>query len=907
MSFLRNLPLRHPRKVLAVISLVTVWMIYLSTGLSIDSSIENLLPTHDPERAYFDEVRKIFGSDDASVIGVFADDVFAPSTVAKIDTLSERLGEIDGTREVISLATVKGVQNGEDGVSVGRLMTDLPRTDEEAAALRQRVLQNPFYAGHLVSKDSRATVVVALFENLTDKQFLERDIEGQVRAAVAAAGGPEEYAITGLQTLKVNGARLMNEDLQRFLPVSFVVVVVILAWGFRTVRGVCLPLSAVLIGIVWTTGTMTLLGSSINLGTLVLPPLLMAIGIAEAIHIISRYYLVLRPGLSREEIVEETLADIGIPIVAAGVTTMIGFVALAFNPIAAIREFGFYATFGIATIFMVSLLFIPSALVLLPEPKRTPVHTNEDLWVARVLRRLGTFAVHHRRVVLLGAAVLAAISLVGATRIRVETDYLEFLSPETPIRRDNARIAEKLGGTQPINIVVDGDAPQSIKAIDTLAAIRDLQAFMAEQPSVDASLSVVDFLTILRATLNPDAPPGLPTDQGEVNQLLFFVSAKDLQPVVSTDFARANIIVGTRLSGSAEVSAFIDAVEAYAKTRFRRGISVRATGTVALLNRSADVIARGQISGLWQSLLVLLVLMSFLFLSVRAGFLSLVPNIWPIIILFGVMGWTGISLNIATSMIAAISIGIAMDDTIHYFSEFNKEIRRTGKEEEAIRCVAQSVGLPIMITALVLFAGFLVVCQSNFLPIRHFGILASTTMVVALFADLLITPALLMTAHIVSVWDLMYTHLGSQPHREIPLFLGLRPFQAKIVVLMGQLAKASPGTLITRKGELKVELYVILTGEVEMSQADGRVIRTMGRGDAIGEMGLVRQQPRSADLVVTKETEYLVLDAGFIDRIQRRYPRIAAKVFLNLTRILSDRLESTTDQLLRVAKAAGRD
>jgi len=903
-SFLRGLPVHHPRKVLAVISVVTLWMIYLSAGLSIDSSIENLLPTHDPERTYFDEVKEVFGSDDASVIGVFADDVFARSTLAKIDTLSERLAAIDAVREVISVTTVKGVQNGEDGVSVGRLMSDLPQTDEEAAALRTRVLQNPFYAGHLVSKDSRATVVVALFENLSDKQFLERDIEGQVRAAVTAAGAPEEYAITGLQTLKVSGARLMNEDLQRFLPVSFVVVVVILGWGFRTVRGVCLPLSAVLIGIVWTTGTMTLLGSSINLGTLVLPPLLMAIGIAEAIHIISRYYLVLRPGLSREEIVEDTLSDIGIPIVAAGVTTMIGFVTLAFNPIAAIREFGFYATFGIATIFMVSLLFIPAALVLLPQPKRMPVHTSEELWVSRLLRRLGTFAIHHRRAVLSGAAVLVVISLIGATRIRVETDYLGFLSLETPIRRDNARIAEKLGGTQPISIVVDGDGPNSVKAIDTLSAIRDLQAFIAEQPSVDASLSVVDFLTIVRATLNPDAPPGLPTDQGEVNQLLVFVSAKDLRPVVNADFSRANIIVGTRLSGSAEVSAFVNAVEAYAKTRFRRGLSVRATGTVALLNRSADVIARGQISGIWQSLLVLLILMSGLFLSVRAGFLSLVPNIWPIILLFGVMGWFGISLNIATSMIAAIAIGIAMDDTIHYLSQFNKEIRRTGNEEEAVRCVAQSVGLPIMITALVLFAGFLVVCQSNFLPIRHFGILASTTMLIAVFGDLLITPALLVTAHIVTVWDLMYTRLGSQPHKEIPLFFGLRPFQAKIVVLMGQLAKASPGTLLTRKGELKVELYVILTGEVRMGQVAGGVLRTMGRGDAIGEMGLVRHLPRSADLVVTKETEYLVLDAAFLDRIQRRYPRIAAKVFLNLTRILSDRLENTTDQLMRIGAMA---
>jgi CRP-like cAMP-binding protein len=154
-----------------------------------------------------------------------------------------------------------------------------------------------------------------------------------------------------------------------------------------------------------------------------------------------------------------------------------------------------------------------------------------------------------------------------------------------------------------------------------------------------------------------------------------------------------------------------------------------------------------------------------------------------------------------------------------------------------------------------------------------------------------------MTAHVVTVWDLASLKLGSQPH-EIPLFASLRPFQAKIVVLMGQLARAQPGDYITRRGERREELYVLLGGEVDILGGGDTVIRTLSRGDVIGEMGLVRHVPRSADAVVRETTEYLVLDSAFLDRIQRRYPRIAATVFLNLTRILSDRLENTTNQLV---------
>jgi CRP-like cAMP-binding protein len=172
-------------------------------------------------------------------------------------------------------------------------------------------------------------------------------------------------------------------------------------------------------------------------------------------------------------------------------------------------------------------------------------------------------------------------------------------------------------------------------------------------------------------------------------------------------------------------------------------------------------------------------------------------------------------------------------------------------------------------------------------------------MAVDLVAELLITPGLAVSMTIITLWDLLYVKLGPRPHEEIPLFAGLHPLQARIVVLMARLRSVPPGELLTRRGELKPEMYVLLHGRVEVLGGPGHApIRTLGRGDAVGEMGLVRQSPRSADVIVVEETEVLVLDEGFLHRLQRRYPRIAAKVFLNLTRILSDRVESLTDQLV---------
>lgn len=898
-SRLLELPIERPRSTIAVILVLTLLLGGFGSQIRVDSSVENLLPVGNPDRVYYEGVKRDFGSEEANAIGVFADDVFAPQTLARVDAVTRAVSKIDGVREVISLTNMKGVENGDFGLRIGRLLRSLPKTQAESDAYREKVFASPLYVGNIVAEDSKSTGILVLFDLLSDEEFLKRDIEGQIRRKTAEAAGDLDYAITGIQSLKVRGARMMEQDLARFLPLSFVLVVLVLALSFRTVRGVFLPLCAVSIGVVWTIGVMVLTGSDINMGTLVLPPLLMAIGIAYAIHIVSRYYQGVETEKSKRAMVEAAMDHSRLPVSIASLTTLIGFAALILNPIGAIRDFGRYAVFGIAAIFLMSMFFLPAALMLSPRPERGTFGIQPGGAFSGLLERLGIFAIRNRGFVLALAAVMAAVAMLGATRISVETDYLSFFSPDSPMLAENRRVAAALGGTQPIYVTVDGDGAGSIGTVPALTAIRDLQQFMAEQPGVDSSFSIADYLSVVHKALNPGSRHPLPATDGDLQQILVFLNMDDVAPLVKRNFGRANILVRTSLSGSSEVKALVEAVEEYARTRFRRGIEVHATGSMVLLNRSADTLARAQVTGLLQVLFVLLVLMSLLFLSLRAGLLSLIPNIFPIVILFGLMGWSGISLNISTSMIAVIAIGIAIDDTIHYLTAFNSEVRRTGDQRDAIVHVGRSVGRPIVFTSVALCLGFLIVCLSNFRPIQHFGFLAGSTMIVALFTDLVLLPALVMTTTIITIWDLMFVKLGPQPHKEIPLFQDLGPLQAKIVVLMAQLASAKPGELITRRGELKEELYVLLNGVVDVRRSAGEsVIRSLGRGDVIGEMGLVRHRARSADVVVREHTEYLVLDNGFLERIQRRYPRIAAKVFLNLTRILSDRLESTTDALV---------
>jgi CRP-like cAMP-binding protein len=273
--------------------------------------------------------------------------------------------------------------------------------------------------------------------------------------------------------------------------------------------------------------------------------------------------------------------------------------------------------------------------------------------------------------------------------------------------------------------------------------------------------------------------------------------------------------------------------------------------------------------------------------------------VFPIIVLFGVMGWAGISLNLSTSLIATIAIGIAVDDTIHFLSFFNASVREFADQRLAARATLRAVGPAIVFTSIALALGFVIVGFSGFVPIQHFGLLTSFIMLVALSSDLLLTPALVQRVRIVTLWDALRLRLGPDPQQAIPMFVGLRPFQARLVVLMSQLATGEPGTLLTRRGEMGTTLCVLLSGTADVLSRDGRtVLRRLERGDVVGEMGLLRRLPRSADVIVREPTEYLIVDEASLERLRRRYPRTAAVVFRNLARTLSDRLEHTTADLV---------
>lgn len=875
---------RWPRWTLLVAVGAALLAGHFARSITVDTAPATLLPAGDVERSYWDQVVREFGGDAAIVIGVFGDDVFAPPTLAKIDRLTARLRQLDGVADVRSLTALDGAR-------------ELPQSDEQAAALRAAVSAHPLARKMLVAADGRSTAIAVRLRGSEIETGGARRLDAQIRELVASVGGPEQFAVAGLPVQVAAAARALEKDLVTMIAGALACALILAALVLRSVRGVAVASLILMVGLAWMLGAMALVGLPITLSTVVAPPVILVIGLAYPLVLAARCERNASSNGARAGAIAVQMRQ---PFAVATLVCIAGVSGLFFSAIPVARQFGLCVAIGAGSMLLASLTVGPALLAVWPRRALRKGTAHAPGAVARRLERIGVQTMRYRSVLIAVGVAAGIASAVGISRIRVETAYGRFLSPVDRDRAGEALIAKRLGGTETITLAVGGYTPGAISRIETLRALLDLQRFVAGQRGVVAVISLIDYLA-----------GEVPATQAEVDALLRRDSGASAV-LVTEDFSRARVIVRTRMSSSAEVLDFVRRVDGFASPKllhrgfgaralFPRGVTVRATGTAVLLGRAAPRLVAEQRALGWVTA-ALLVLVSILFLSLRVGAAIVLLNAGAGFVAYGLMGWSGVSLDSVSGCLGALVLSAAASHTVHYMSGCSALAGEPGCPPDALAGVVESMGPPIGFAAVALAAGFLVLAASHVPPVRWVGYLGSAALSLALIANVLLLATRVLTRRIITIGDVLFRTIGRL--EEIPLFAGLRPFQAKIVVLSGRLAAAKPGDFITRRGETKPELYVLLSGRAEVRPGDGSAAAvTLTRGDVIGEMGMVRELPRSADVVAREDTEYLVLDGGFLDRLRRHYPRLAAAVLLNLTRILSDRLERTSARMMRVMNA----
>ena len=913
---------RRHRAILVAIALATAFFAWHARDIRFDGSVESLLPADDPSNRYYAEVRKLFGSDEVGVVGLLADDVYAKPVLETIDRLTKAIGKIDGVEKVISLTNA--TDPVKDVFEPPLLITKFPTTPAGRDELRRTLEDRPIYMKNLVAADGRAAAINVFFKEMSQDDYIARGIDEQVTAAIEAERGPYEVHYTGLPRLKAYSVRTMQRDLLRFVPATLGLILVVLALCFRSVRGVFLPAMTVVTSLIWTLGIMRLNDVNLSLGTMALPPLLLVLGTAYSLHVVAEYYELAQSGRNRDDVVLETLRRIGLPSTIAAVTTIIGFISLVANSIVSIRQMGIYSAIGIGLSFLFSLVLVPAVLAALPlRPTSAPLgEMTGD--TSHLLARLGRFSIDHRRRIALAAFAITVLALPAIFEIRVDSNFLSFFRPTDPVRRATDVVNERLVGSMAFYVVVDSSAKDTFKTWDNLRRLKELQRFIDRLPGVEKTISFIDYAEMLdRGSQETSSGDFVLGPNGEVMQAeataertsfwqrperlgaifsMVASSPKTFTSVMGSDFSRANILVRTSLSRSSDINATADRIEEYAVSNLPPELSAHPTGSLMLLTETTGDIVLGQVQSLVFTAVVIFIAMSLMFLSFRVGLIAMIPNLLPIFLFFALLGLSGADLNFGTNIIASIALGVGVDETIHIMSRLSSRVRATGDQERALLETLATVGRPALYASLLLFLGFLTLSFSTFVPIQEFALLSAATMVFDAICELALLPALLATTRIITLWDMLYLKLGPEPHRTIPLFANLRPLQAKIVALMATLRSYAAGTSVMRQGEIGDEMHVIINGKAEVRvnvDGESRPVRTLGRGDVFGEMGLIREAERTADVIASRDLEVMTLNEQFLNRVQRRYPRIANKILVNLAKILADRLQDETQRAAR--------
>lgn len=906
----------RPVPAAVLFALITLGFALQLPRLEIDASNEGLMLERDPARQHYEQVKATFGSDELTVVVVKADDVFAPRVLEAIQRLSDALERVDGVTRVDSLATVDDVSASEDALDVAPLLRGgVPADPGELTRIRQRALGNPIFAGNLVAPDARAAGILLFTQAAPDDRGFNGRFSARVDEILAreAAPGLTLYQIGG-PLIKATVADFVRRDQMTLIPLSAGTLFLVLLLGFRTAQGVVAPIVTGLASVIWGVGLMALFGVPINVVTVAVPSLVLVVGFAEAVHIIASYHRLLREGHGKMHALTTAVEEAALPILVTTATTVFAFATLILTDITMLKQFGYAATLALTANFAATLLGMPLLLRLWPEPRRLRRQLVEDGPAAGVVspRIARIYDVILRRRVPIASifALLAAASVWGWYNLRVDTDFTSYF-PEDSFVRQRLRDADaSLAGASAFFVVVDTGRENGVTEPSVLRQISDLQAFIERIPGVDKTVSIVDYISQLHSSFagRTAGAREVPDSSDTVAQHLLIMERRQTERFLDLPAAAANVIVRHNLNGSWELSDALRRIETYSATAMR-GLDVRSAGQAVLTSRAADYMAVNEVTSFVYTLAIIGVIHSALFLSVKAGLLSLIPNVVPVVYVFGVMGLLGIPLSTGTAMVATIAIGIAVDDTVHNMVAYNRQLTIHRDERTAVLHTMAIQSRPIVFISLALAAGFGILAFSRFVPTVHLALLSAFVMIAAMVSELVLSPILMASTRLVTLWDMVLLRMNPDLVRKAPLLEGLSRWEARKVILMGMLRAVPAGDHVVRRGEQGRELYMVVTGRIVVSECepDGseRTLALVAPGGVFGETGVVGDAYRTFSARADGRSEVLRLDFEAFERLRRRFPYTAAKVFRNLARILSERLQDTTTAMLYLSSTAG--
>ena len=733
-----------------------------------DTRVDAFIPPDHPALQYRETVKNIFGLKDPMIVAIVNTDtagIFNPNSLNLVSWISRELESVPNVDpdRITSLATENNIIGEKYDLVVEPFLDPLPETEAEARQIHQAVMNFPLYVGNLVAKDGSATLIV--FEML-DEAAADQTYQA-VQALLARAPVTQEALhVAGEAAVGGYWSAVIDRDSQRLQPLAGLVIGIVLVIAFRSLRGTLLPFVVVIATAAGTMGAMAAFGVPYFAITNALPVILIGIAVADSIHIFSQYYeeQALDPTIDSRELVLRTMDRMWRPVTLTTLTTLAGFFGIAISSIMPpMTYFGLFAMLGVTLAFVYSLFFLPAALILL-SPKGSaafkvagrptvalpgPHGPRPDIF-ARGMTQLGSWSARFATPVVLLAALLTAAGIYGAMQLKVERARIANINPGDPLHIADSEINKRFNGTSYIDVVVETDEDEGLYSPMYLTRIEALQTYFETLPHVQGTVSIVDYLKQMNRAMSENAEEAyqIPVDDDLVAQYFLLYSATgdpaDFEEEVDYGYTTANVRVFMNSGFYSDGKVVVEAAQQYIDEEFDTpGISATLSGRVTVDYHWLERLSQSHFQSVGLALALVWGMASLMFRSVGAGTFATVPVAFAVLLVYAVMGLTGITLEPATSMFAAIAIGLGVDFSIHTVERLIHAMRDEGKPmEEALLQLFPSTGRALFFNFAAIFLGFSTLLSSELPTISRFGGLISVAVLAGFSASLILVPAL---------------------------------------------------------------------------------------------------------------------------------------------------------------------
>jgi len=727
--------------------LTTLLMGQTMMELTIDPSTEPLFIKRSPEYQAYKEFNEKFGSDYMIAVAMETPDLFSDPYLQDLKELTDAISEYPQVERVMSLSNVLDIRHRFFGVRVVPALKDYYKGDDKAVELKEVILGNELYRNNFVSADGRiANILIYLKPSGSDRKsggkFMKR-LQGLLEKYER---NEMKFYIAGAPVEQYRFIQYIRKDQFIFVPVITLLLIIATWVIYRNFSCVILAMSIVFMTLIWTMGAIVLFGQELNLVTSLLAPVIMIVAIVNSIHLMNLFFEIRFHHKSLRQAVVLTMTELGAPCFLTHFTTILGFLSLALNPVPAIQGFGVFAALGTLFSYVIEILLTPILMPILPyrQERNAKVENFFNKFLVEYLEKL---EFRWKWWIIAAGGLVLILSLAGIRKLHVDTSLIKQMKPDSPLAVATRFIDNHLTGVYVLGFVLRKKDGSEFMDYESLIKIDQLKEFLESQPEIVKVNSLTTFIKkINEARGDEDSDFVIPNDEDKLRKYFNGLRESEdpgLWKMIAPDFRMLRLEARMKAVGTQEGALLEEKIKAYMDRTFLDDFEYHFTGNVVLLGKMAKGLVRYQMRGFVAAFAAILLLISIMFRSIRVGLLAAVPNILPILAIYGFMGFVGIDLSSPTAMISSIVLGMVVDASIHFLHRFRIEFHKRHHYIQALHHTFRNVGQSLVVSTLILCIGFASSIFASFKPTIYLGLLTSLTIFFALICTLVILPVCL--------------------------------------------------------------------------------------------------------------------------------------------------------------------